>query len=114
MLAEIHRVLRPEGEAILMVYNKYSWLNLLSKLMKVDLEHADAPVLKKYSILEFEYLLNPFPEVRLVPERFPVRTRLHHGWKATLYNRVFVKAFQLLPKSLVRPTGWHLIAFARK
>jgi ubiquinone/menaquinone biosynthesis C-methylase UbiE len=114
MIAEIHRVLRPGGEAILMVYNKYSWLNLLSKLMKVDLEHEDAPVLRKYSIGEFKQLLRSFTHVRLIPERFPVKTRLHHGWKAALYNNIFVNAFQLLPKPLVRPTGWHLVAFARK
>jgi ubiquinone/menaquinone biosynthesis C-methylase UbiE len=114
MITEIQRVLRPGGEAILMVYNKYSWLNLLSKLMKVGLEHEDAPMLKKYSILEFKRLLRPFKNVRIVPERFPVRTRLHHGLKATLYNGIFVKTFQVLPKPLVRPTGWHLIAFARK
>ena len=33
-----------------MVYNRVSWLNALSKVMKVPLEHEDAPVLKKYSI----------------------------------------------------------------
>jgi ubiquinone/menaquinone biosynthesis C-methylase UbiE len=114
MVHELHRVLRPGGQAILMVYNKYSWLNVLSKLMKVELEHEDAPVLRKYSIREFRELLEPFTNVRVVPERFPVKTRLHHGLKATLYNRFFVGTFQLLPKSLVRPTGWHLMAFAYK
>src|SRR6266508_5101905 len=43
MIAEIHRVLRPGGEAILMVYNKYSWLNLMRKVTRVSLEHEDAP-----------------------------------------------------------------------
>lgn len=114
MIHELHRVLKPGGEAILMVYNKYSWLNLLSKLMKVELEHEDAPVLNKYSIGEFQDLLKPFTTVRLVPERFPVKTRLHHGLKAKLYNGLFVGTFHMLPKSLVRPTGWHLMAFARK
>jgi hypothetical protein len=27
---------------------------------------------------------------------------------------VFVKAFEILPKRLVRPLGWHLIAFASR
>jgi 2-polyprenyl-3-methyl-5-hydroxy-6-metoxy-1,4-benzoquinol methylase len=114
MVNELYRVLRPGGEAIFMVYNKYSWLNALSKLMKVDLEHEDAPVLKKYSIREFKGLLSPFAKVRIVPERFPVKTRLHHGLKAKLYNGLFVGTFQLLPKPLVRPAGWHIMAFARK
>jgi SAM-dependent methyltransferase len=114
MVNELQRVLKPGGQAILMVYNKYSWLNLMSKVMNVGLEHQDAPVLNKYSIGEFKRLLRPFKEVRLVPERFPVETRLHHGLKARLYNQGFVKAFNLLPKPLVRPLGWHLMAFATK
>lgn len=114
MIEEIHRVLKPKGEAILMVYNKYSWLNGLSKLMKVELEHEDAPALRKYSIGEFRRLLRPFAEVTIVPERFPVTSRLHGGLKGTLYNGVFVGAFNALPRALVRPLGWHLMAFARK
>jgi 2-polyprenyl-3-methyl-5-hydroxy-6-metoxy-1,4-benzoquinol methylase len=114
MINEAHRVLRPGGEAILMVYNKYSWLNGLSKLMNVGLEHEDAPVLRKYSIKEFKELLKPFSKFRIVPERFPVKTRLHHGLKATLYNNVFVGLFDLLPRPLVRPLGWHIMAFAYK
>jgi ubiquinone/menaquinone biosynthesis C-methylase UbiE len=114
MIDELYRVLRPGGEAILMVYNRYSWLNLLSKVMKVELEHADAPVLRKYSIGEFKRLLTPFTRVRIVPERFPVASRLHQGTKAMLYNELFVRAFRMLPKRLVRPLGWHLMAFAIK
>lgn len=114
MVNEIHRVLRPGGEAILMVYNRYSWLNALSKLTSVELEHQDAPVLKKYSMREFKQLLSPFARARFVPERFPVETRLHHGLKARLYNDVFVKTFNLLPRAVVRSLGWHIMAFAIK
>jgi ubiquinone/menaquinone biosynthesis C-methylase UbiE len=114
MMGEIHRVLHPDGEAIMMVYNRNSWLNAMSKVMNVGLEHEDAPVLKKYSIGEYKELLEPFSEYRIIPERFPVETRLHHGIKATLYNKGFVKLFHLLPKSIVRPLGWHLMAFAKK
>ncbi len=114
MINELHRVLRPGGEAIMMVYNKVSWLNLLSKVMKVELEHEDAPMLQLYSIKQFRAMLKPFSEVRIIPERFPVKTRLHHGLKATLYNDIFVKAYNALPKATVRPLGWHLMAFARK
>jgi len=114
MVAELYRVLKKGGEAILMVYNKYSWLSLMSLLTKVPLEHADAPVLRKFSIGEFRQLLKPFASYRLVPERFPVKTRLHGGGKGIIYNLVFVGAFNRLPKFLVRPFGWHLMAFATK
>ncbi len=114
MIAEIHRVLRPGGEAILMVYNKYSWLNLMRKVTRVSLEHEDAPVLKKFSVSELKQLLHPFQDYRIIPERFPVKTKLHSGWKAHLFNSVFVRVFNLMPKRWIRPFGWHLMAFAIK
>jgi SAM-dependent methyltransferase len=114
LVRECHRVLKPGGTAIFMVYNRVSWLNALSKVMKVALEHEDAPVLKKFSIAEFRELLKPFAQVEIVPERFPVKSRLHKGWKGVAFNTVFVGTFNALPRSLVRPLGWHLMAFARK
>lgn len=114
MVREIHRVLRPGGEAILMVYNKHSWLPLLSRLMAVQLEHEDAPVFRLYSIDDFRKLLHPFATFRIIPERFPVPTRLHRGLKAALYNQAFVRFFNLLPRTLIRRFGWHLLAFAEK
>lgn len=114
MVKELYRVLRPGGQAIMMVYNRISWLYAMSKVMNVGLEHQDAPVQKKYSIAEYKSLLAPFSNVCIVPERFPVETRLHQGLKATLYNKVFVKSFYILPKAWVQPLGWHLMAFASK
>lgn len=114
LVAECRRVLKPRGEAIFQVYNRLSWLNALSRLMKVGLEHQDAPVLLKFSIGEFKRLLRGFREIRIVPERFPVKSRLHGGWKGAIYNGVFVGAFNVLPRRVVRPFGWHLLAFCRK
>jgi len=114
MAKEMLRVLKPGGEAIAMVYNRISWLNALSKVMKVELEHEDAPILKRYSIGEFKKMLSPFSTIRIVPERFPVASRLQQGWKAAAFNRIFVPAFNLIPRFIVRPLGWHLMAFCRK
>ena len=114
LVDECRRVLKNGGTAIFQVYNRISWLNALSKLMKVGLEHDDAPVLLKFSAGEFRQLLSGFREVRIVPERFPVRSRLHGGWKGAVYNQVFVGTFNALPRSVVRRFGWHLLAFCRK
>jgi len=114
LVEECRRVLKPGGDAVFQVYNRISWLNALSKLMKVPLEHEDAPVLRKYSAGEFRSLLAGFHAVRLVPERFPVESRLHGGWKGAVYNRLFVGTFNALPRGLVRRFGWHLLAFCRK
>jgi SAM-dependent methyltransferase len=114
LVAECRRVIKPGGEAIFQVYNRISWLNALSKLMNVPLEHEDAPVLLKFSASEFKKLLSGFREVRIVPERFPVKSRLHGGWKGTLYNSLFVGTFNALPRGLVQRFGWHLLAFCRR
>src|SRR5205807_10430705 len=90
LVDQCRRVLKPGGEAVFQVYNRVSWLNALSKLMNVGLEHDDAPVLLKFSIGEFRRLLSGFREVVIVPERFPVRSRLHGGWKGQVYNQLFV------------------------
>jgi SAM-dependent methyltransferase len=114
LVRECHRVLAPGGEAIFQVYNRISWLNALSKLMKVPLEHEDAPVLLKFSAAEFRALLRAFREVRIVEERFPVKSRLHGGWKGVAFNTLFVGTFNALPRPLVRRFGWHLLAFCRR
>ena len=111
LVEETRRVLKPGGTAVFQVYNRVSWLNALSKVTKVDLEHVDAPVLKKYSLGEFRELLSGFSRVRIVPERFPVKTRLHGGLKGTLYNTLFVGTFNAMPRALTRRFGWHLLAF---
>ncbi len=114
LVDECRRVLKPGGQAIFQVYNRVSWLNALSKLMKVQLEHEDAPVILTFGIGEFKRLLSGFRTVRIVPERFPVRSRLHGGWKGAVYNGLFVGTFNALPRAWVRRFGWHLLAFCTK
>jgi hypothetical protein len=71
-------------------------------------------VLLKFSAGEFRAMLDGFREVRIVPERFPVKSRLHGGWKGAIYNGLFVGTFNMLPRSLVARFGWHLLAFCRR
>lgn len=114
LVRECHRVLRPGGQAVFQVYNRLSWLNAMSVVTRVPLEHEDAPVLRRFSAGEFRRVLAPFQTIRLVPERFPVRSRLHRGWKGLLFNGLFVGTFNRLPRAWVRPFGWHLLAFCTK
>jgi SAM-dependent methyltransferase len=114
VVAECHRVLRPGGTVLFQVYNRVSWLHLLSKLMKTPLEHEDAPVLRRYSIGEFRSLVGRFSSVEIIPERFPVKSRLHKGWKGMAFNAGFVGTFNALPRAWVRRFGWHLLAVCRK
>jgi 2-polyprenyl-3-methyl-5-hydroxy-6-metoxy-1,4-benzoquinol methylase len=112
MVREIYRVLRPGGQAILMTVNRKSWLFRLSKLMKVEIDYPDSPVFYKFSIAEFRRMLAPFGDsIRIVPERFPVATKIHGGLKARLFNTFFVGTFNLLPRAVTQGTGHHLMAF---
>jgi len=114
LVDEMHRVVKPGGEVIMMVYNRKSWLNFLSVTLGVGLEHQDAPVLKKYTIAEFRDLLANFSQVKIIPERFPVKSRLQKGVKAIFFNQFFVPAFNLIPRFVTRSTGWHIMVFAHK
>lgn len=115
MVKEMKRVLRDDGEVILMAYNRYSWLSLLSKLSGKNLAHEEAPLFRPYSITQFYKLMKKsFSDVEILVERFPSDTGLHKGLAAKIYYTFFVGTFNLLPKSLMRKFGAHLIARARK
>lgn len=114
MIREIERVLRPGGTAILMTVNRNSWLNFMHRVAKVEIDHLDAPVFYQFSRSEFRRMLEVFESAEIVPERFPVATKVHSGFKARLFNGVFVGAFNRLPRAWVRPLGHHLMAFCRK
>lgn len=114
MISEMHRVLRTGGELVLMAYNRFSWLTVLSKLSGKYLAHEEAPFFKAYSIKQFYQLLNNFDHTEISPVRFPSKTLLHKGLVAKLYYTFFVGAFEFLPISWVEPFGAHLIAKAMR
>jgi len=114
MVNELHRVLKPGGQFIGMLYNRKGWLNLMSKVFKVDLEHDDAPVFGTYTAGEFREFLKEYDDVRVIPERFPVKSKLQKGFKALLFNTLFVGCFNVIPRVFVRRWGWHLMAFGVK
>lgn len=114
MVGEIYRVMKPGGKAILMTVNRHSWLNVMHKLMNVEIDHLDSPVFYKYTRREFRDLLSAFDDVTIVAERFPVPTKVHEGFKAKMYNGLFVQLFNRLPRRWIRWSGHHLIAFASK
>jgi len=113
IVSEARRVLRSGGEAILMVYNRHSWVALAAHL-GMPLGHADAPGFRTYSRPEFEQMLRGFDEHRIQGERLPTASSRQRGSAAWLFNRLFVPAFERLPERLRRAGGWHWMAFCRK
>ncbi len=114
MIYEIHRVLRTGGKAILMMYHRNSWLFFVAEIFGFKVGREDAPVFKTYSLEEFKKMLGIFSHIEIFIVRFPIKTRIHKGLKAFIYNNLFVPIFNLIPKPIVRLFGAHLIAKAIK
>lgn len=114
VVAEAHRVLRPGGQAIFMVYNRRSWMTWLAGLRGGLGGHSDAPVFRLYDARTFDELLGSFPERRMVTERFPAASGRHQGLAGTVFDRWLVPGLAALPKAWLQPYGWHLLAFCRK
>lgn len=114
MIREIHRVLKPGGTAILMAINRRSWLYFLHRVAGMKIDYMDAPVFHKMDIDELDEKTKVFRDKEIKLYRFPVRTEVHKGFKALLYNTFFVDIYQALPKRLTRNTGYHMLAFVQK
>ena len=115
-IGEVRRVLRPEGVAIIMLYNRYSWLNLVVTLSGTPIEHAkkDAPIVRRYSTSECRRMFQKFRVVDIHVDRFPKRTVKFDNLFAKLNNYVLVPFFEILPRTVKAPFGWHIMIRATK
>ena len=113
---EVYRVLRTGGEAIVMLYNRYSWFNLAAVLSGTSIEHAkkDAPIIRRYSTGECRKMFHRFRDVQIHVDRFPKRTLKFDNLFAKLNNYILVPFFELLPDWIKRPLGWHIMIRATK
>lgn len=113
-VAEIHRVLRPGGLAVVIVYHRYSWFNALRHLggVNVEFEDADPPIIHTYSRRDAARLFAAFGAVRIRAEYDRPSPTPRQGALAGLYNRVFVPAVRLAPRALTGGFGWHLVIAA--
>ena len=113
---EVFRVLRPGGEAIVMLYNRHSWFNLVALLSRTPIEHPEreAPIVRRYSVGECRRLFRKFQRVEIRVERFPKPTLKFDNLLAKLNNYVLVPLFRVVPYALKRPWGWHIMIRATK
>jgi SAM-dependent methyltransferase len=93
IVAQAHRVLRPGGSAIFMVYNRRSWMRLASRVARLDAGHTDAPGFRLYDRDGFAELLAPFAEIVITAEK----PALAFGSRPGITGRIF-------------DIGWHLLA----
>ena len=113
---ETYRVLRPGGEALMVLYHRWSWYWMLVKLSgtNVESEEGDPTLVWVFSKSEAQSLFSRFSSVAISGERLPKKTIRRNGIKANCYNRGFVPVFEMLPKGLAKKFGWHLIIKAVK
>ncbi len=102
VIAESHRVLRPGGTAIMMVYHRRSWMRLALCIPGWEPGHADAPAFRLYDRREFQKMLTAFTDCALTIERLPTAVEQGAGPAARIAGR------------WLRPLGWHLMARCRK
>ena len=121
VLAEIERVLKPGGRAIIGLYHKNSWhywVNLIfmeglvrRKLFKMSIDEllsanvefsrsGAKPLVRVYSQRDCKYLFNDFSDVKI--EKY--------HWK----NDQIPKIGRFLPDFLPSFLGWYIFIFARK
>lgn len=113
---EIYRVLKQEGEALVVLYHRRSWFWLLKSLSgtKVESEAGDPPINRVHRVKEVKRLCRRFSRVVTRLERFPQQTRRRKGTSAFLFNWIFVPLTRVIPRPLMRPFGWHIVVKALK
>ena len=113
---QICRVTRDGGLAVVVVYYRYSWFNLISKLSKtnIEFEDEDAPIINTYSKRRLRGLFSEFSEVDVSLEYCYPSPTPRRGALAAFYNRIFVRGSRLVPYFIMRNFGWHAVVKARK
>ncbi len=106
---ELLRVLKPGGTAILMAYNRWSWMGLLAPLLGGPVGHADAPFFRPDTPGSWNRLWADFAEVRTWTDRFPAKVP---GGRAG--TRILAGFWKWIPGRLTRNLGWHLLTVAQK
>jgi ubiquinone/menaquinone biosynthesis C-methylase UbiE len=112
---QILRVLKPGGEANILLHNRLSWYVLLARLSKSNLVHQliDPPINRLHSMWEAKRLFAKYSSVTVYTDRFPTKTN-RLGLFPGLFNSVFVPMAQCIPRAVMKPFGYYLIIKAFK
>lgn len=105
-IEEVRRVLKPGGEARVMLYHRRSVNELAHRILRVPFEEKDelCPVVRRFTLAEARRLFRAFGAVDIRVEY--------------LYGEGYGKLFRLTPRWLYdllsARWGWHLMIAARK
>lgn len=116
-IAEIRRVLKPGGRAIISnFYRRPSWMLLLSRLGRVNIEFEDAdpPVTDFMREDEILDLFDGFEIESTSRDHYRALPIARRGWKAALYTWGFRPVYNLLPVALAQRFAYKLSVTAVK
>lgn len=102
---EVHRVLRPNGRAIIShFYRRPSWMDLLHRLGRESIEHKDEdpPVNEFLSESEILTFFEGFDIVETAREHYRALPVCRSGLKADLYSYAFKPLYNLLPVAVAQ------------
>ena len=110
-IREVHRVLRPGGEAMISMYYRYSWKILLARVAAINFEfvHEDSPITRLYSKRDMYRLFAGFEDVEVFLGHTRATESPRSDRLARVFNRFFVPTYNLLPH-FVRERFGHMVA----
>ncbi len=103
---EVHRVLKPNGEARIMLYHRRSLNELVHRLTRIPFEEKEAicPVVRRFTRAEVRSIFHAFNKVEIECDY--------------VYGEGYGKLFHLTPRWLYdwlsHHFGWHLMIIATK
>jgi SAM-dependent methyltransferase len=116
-IREVRRVLKSHGRAIIShFYRKPSWMYLLHHLGRENIEYKeeDPPVNQFYTEEEILEMFEGFQVLEAVQEHFRALPVRRSGFKAALYQYVFMPTYNLIPETLAKRFAYKLSITAVK
>jgi ubiquinone/menaquinone biosynthesis C-methylase UbiE len=104
-IREARRVLKPGGRAIIShFYRKPSWMYTLHRLGRENIEYVDEdpPVNQFYTEQEILAMFTGFEIVETAREHHRALPARRSGWKASLYEHIFMPVYNRIPEGLAK------------
>ena len=112
---EVHRVLKPGGEAVIMLYHRVSWFWLLSKVTE---RRSSTPTPTRRSSAstrpaEVRRLFHAFQSVDVTTERFPAKTKKFKDGRDWASTGCSCRYSTRCRRRITARWGWHLMIYAQ-
>lgn len=110
-ILEIWRVLKPGGRILIVLYHRRSWFYLLYKLSRINIEFQDrdAPIINTYTRKELKSLFSRFRNMTIRFEYYYPEPTKRNGLLPGLFNYLFIPATRIIPSTIMKNFGWHIV-----